>query len=134
MIVSLQPLLDENAIIVVHVLLTLAAFSLGLWQILGPKGGPRHRLVGWLWAALMVGVAGSSFWIREFRLFGPFSPIHLLSVVTLLSVPLAVHAARRRQIRRHRAIMLWLFWAALVVTGGFTLLPGRTMNAVIFGG
>ncbi|WP_259989945.1 hypothetical protein [Sulfitobacter sp. S190] len=47
-----------------------------------------------------------------------------------MSLVQAVRAARRGDIVQHRAIYLY----ALVITGAFTLLPGRTMHAVFFGG
>ena len=39
----------------------------------------------------------------------------------------------RRKVQAHRAIMINLFIFALVLTGAFTLLPGRVMHAVFFG-
>ena len=44
----------------------------------------------------------------------------------------ALHA-RRGDIRRHAWAMAALFAGALIITGGFTLLPGRIMNRVLFG-
>jgi uncharacterized membrane protein len=52
---------------------------------------------------------------------------------TLAVVPLAVVRARQHNIRAHRPSMIWIFTLALVVTGLFTLAPGRIMNKVIFG-
>ena len=78
-------------------------------------------------------VAVSSFFIHEIRLWGPFSPIHLLSVFTLIMLPLAVLRARRHDVAKHRRAMTGLFIGALVVAGAFTLLPGRIMHAVVFG-
>ena len=75
----------------------------------------------------------SSFWIAEIR-DGRFSPIHILSIVTLVSLIVAVRAARRGDVRRHRRVMLWLTFGALMTAGGFTLLPGRIMHAVLTGG
>jgi uncharacterized membrane protein len=34
----------------------------------------------------------------------------------------------------HRNSMIQLYVLALLLTGAFTLVPGRTMHAVIFGG
>jgi len=56
-----------------------------------------------------------------------------LSLFTLAMVPLAVLAARRGRIGSHRSAMTWLFFLALVVTGLFTLWPGRIMHRVVFG-
>ena len=47
---------------------------------------------------------------------------------------MAVLAARRHNVLRHRRAMLGIFLGALVVAGLFTLLPGRIMHAVVFGG
>ena len=46
---------------------------------------------------------------------------------------LAVLAARRHDVRRHRRGIVGLFAGALVVAGIFTFLPGRIMHAVVFG-
>jgi uncharacterized membrane protein len=63
---------------------------------------------------------------------GPWSPIHLLSILVLVTLPLAVIHARRHDIAQHRIAMLVLFTDALVIAGGFTFLPGRIMHAVVF--
>ena len=80
----------------------------------------------------MLTVAVSSFFIHELRFWGPWSPIHLLSILVLATLPLAVLHARRHDIARHRMAMLMLFTGALVIAGGFTFLPGRIMHAVVF--
>ena len=53
---------------------------------------------------------------------------------TLAVVPLAVLHARRHNVCAHRSAMIWIFTLALVVTGLFTLAPGRIMNKVVFDG
>jgi uncharacterized membrane protein len=132
--VSLAPLLAAPGAIIVHAFAALAAFALGLAQLIGPKGTPAHRALGWAWAALMAAVALSSFFIHTIRSFGPFSLIHLLSLFTLATLPLAILHARRHRVAQHRAAMLALFTGALVVAGVFTLYPGRIMHRVVFGG
>ena len=82
----------------------------------------------------MAGVAGSSFWIHDFRWFGPFSVIHLLSRLGLPILFQSIRVARRGNVAAHRQSMLQLNALALLPTGGFTLVPGRTMHAVPFGG
>jgi uncharacterized membrane protein len=130
---TLAPLLAAPAVIQIHAFAALAAFALGAVQLAAPKGTIPHRTFGWLWAGLMLAVVLSSFFIHEIRLWGPFSPIHLLSVFTLAMLPLAVWAARRHHVERHRQAMTSLFLGALVIAGAFTLLPGRIMHAVVFG-
>ena len=78
-------------------------------------------------------IAGSSFLINELRLWGAFSPIHLLSAWTLFSLVMAVHHVRRGNIGQHTIWMVLLYVLALLVTGLFTLWPGRIMNQVPLG-
>ena len=81
----------------------------------------------------MAYVAGSSFFISELRLRGAFSPIHLLSAWTLFSLVMAVHHVRRGNIGQHKIWMVLLYVLALLVTGLFTLWPGRIMNQMLLG-
>ncbi|MBR0691486.1 DUF2306 domain-containing protein [Bradyrhizobium manausense] len=130
---SLAPLLDAAPAIPLHAFAAMAAFVLGIVQFAAPKGTLPHRTLGWIWVALMAVVALSSFWIHQIRLVGPFSPIHLLSIFTLVMLPLAVWRARTHRVVAHRWTMIFLFTGALVVAGLFTLVPGRIMHRVIFG-
>jgi uncharacterized membrane protein len=130
---SLAPLLAASPVVQVHAFAALAAFALGLVQFAAPKGTLPHRSLGWLWVALMAVVAVSGFWIHGLRMWGPFSPIHLLSVLVLVMLPIAVLHARRHRVRHHSRTMFWLFAGALMIAGAFTLLPGRIMHAVLFG-
>jgi uncharacterized membrane protein len=130
---TLAPLLDAAPQIQVHAFAAIAAFGLGLVQLSAPKGTLPHRTVCWVWVALMFVVCVSSFFIHDIRMWGPWSPIHLLSIYVLIILPLAVLAARRHVVERHRSRMLGLFLGALVIAGAFTFWPGRIMHAVVFG-
>ena len=130
---SLAPLLDAAPAIPLHAFAAMSAFVLGLVQFAAPKGTLPHRTIGWVWGLLMAAVAASSFWIHQIRLVGRWSPIHLLSIFTLLMLPLAVWRAHRHRVTDHRRAMIAIFSGALVVAGLFTLLPGRIMHAVVFG-
>ena len=130
---TLAPLLAAPAVIQWHAFAALGAFALGAVQLAAPKGTIPHRLFGWIWATLMFTVVISSFFIHQIRLWGPWSPIHLLSLFTLVTLPLAVLLARWHEVARHRRAMTGLFVGALVIAGAFTLLPGRIMHAVVFG-
>jgi uncharacterized membrane protein len=130
---SLAPLLDAAPAIPLHAFAAMAAFALGIVQFAAPKGTLPHRTLGWIWVALMAAVAISSFWIHTIRLVGPFSPIHLLSIFTLIMLPLAVWRAHQHRVADHKRIMILTFAGALVIAGLFTLVPGRIMHAVVFG-
>jgi uncharacterized membrane protein len=130
---SLAPLLNAAPAIPLHAFAAMTAFVLGVVQLAAPKGTLPHRTIGWIWVCLILTVAGSSFWIHQSRLIGPWSPIHLLSIFTLVIVPLGVWKAHRHEVRAHRRIMIFTFSGALVIAGLFTLVPGRIMHAVVFG-
>lgn len=129
----LDPLLGAPQVIQAHAFAAMGAFVLGIVQFAGVKGARSHRIIGWIWGGLMIFVAASSFWIRQIRIWGEFSPIHLLGVLVLVLAPLAVLAARRHKVQRHAKAMTALFIGALVVAGLFTFLPGRIMYDVLFG-
>jgi uncharacterized membrane protein len=130
---NMQPLLNASPVIQLHTLAALFALVLGAFQLYMPKGGQRHRMAGYIWAVLMMFIALSSFFINHIRIIGPFSYIHILSIVTLVGVPRAILAARRGNYAAHQRGMKIVFWTALVGAGLFTLLPSRIMGQVLFG-
>jgi len=89
--VSLAPLFKAGPAIQLHAFAALAAFGLGAAQLAAPKGTLPHRAVGWAWVT-----------IHELRLWGPWSPIHLLAIYTLAMLPLAAMHARRHRVEKHR--------------------------------
>jgi uncharacterized membrane protein len=130
---NLAPLLDASPQIRIHAFSAMAAFALGAVQLAAPKGTLPHRTLGWIWVTLMLVVCISSFFIHQLRMWGQWSPIHLLAVFTLIMLPLAVLAAHRHEVPRHRGRMIGLFVGALVLAGLFTFWPGRIMYEVVFG-
>ena len=130
---TLLPLLKASTSIQLHAFAASGAFVVGTIQLVAPKGTLTHRIVGSIWVLLMLIVSISAFFIHELRLWGPWSPIHLLAIFTLVMLPIAVLRAHRHDVMRHRRAMLGLFLGGLVIAGLFTLLPGRIMHAVVFG-
>ena len=129
---TLEPLLSASPVIQVHAYSAFAAVILGAAQLALPKGDRRHRAFGWIWAALLMSVALSSLFIHTIRTFGPWSPIHLLSLFTLAVTPYAVAQARYGRVAAHQMAMTSIFSLALVVTGLFTFLarPDHEQSAV----
>jgi uncharacterized membrane protein len=80
----------------------------------------------------MVTTAVATIFIRNLN-SGSFSLIHLLTLLTLLSVPRSWLAARRRDIDAHRQHLLTFYVSAMLIAGVFTFLPGRTMWQWLFG-
>jgi uncharacterized membrane protein len=130
---TLAPLLQAAPAIQIHAFAAMTAFALGLVQLTAPKGTLPHRALGWIWVTLMLVVSISAFFIHQLRLWGQWSPIHLLAIFTLIMVPVAVLAAHRHKVERHRRAMIGIFVGALVIAGLFTFVPGRIMHAVVFG-
>jgi len=131
---NLAPLLNAPPAIQIHAFTAMTAFALGVFQLVAPKGTFRHRTTGWIWVGLMTVVAASGFWIHELRLWGPWSPIHLLSIFTLVMLPLGVWRAHTHHVPAHKWTMVSIFTGALVVAGIFTFAPGRIMYRMFFGG
>jgi uncharacterized membrane protein len=131
---TLEPLTSAPLAIQLHALAALTAVVLGTLQLVLPKGTSGHRCNGYVWAALMLTVAASGLFIHTIRMIGPFSPIHLLSLLILVTVPMAVWRARQGNAAKHGRAMRNIFWIALIGAGLFTLFPGRIMYRVLFSG
>lgn len=112
-------------LIATHAAAATTALLLGGYQLARRvKGDPVHRRVGWLWVAAMTFVATSSFAIREVR-HGQLSWLHLLSVVTLVSLILGIVRIRRGNIAGHRAAMRGSYYGLLGAAIGAAVVPDR---------
>lgn len=102
-------------------------------QLIAKKGTRSHRIIGWFWMTAMVVVAVSSFWLTGFMdLLWGYSPVHLLSIWTLVCVVVSLYAARTGNISRHRAFAVGAFYG-VIGAGLGTLAPGRTIHQWVFG-
>lgn len=125
-----QPSVRLSPWMILHLSAILPAIPLGAVMLWRRKGDRLHRLIGRVWAALMVVAALASFGLHS--LVGHIGPIHILSVITLLGIPRAIWDARRGNIARHRRTMT-LVYASLIVAGYFTLIPTRLLGHFLFG-
>ena len=117
--------------LVIHLATALPAIPLGGWLLLRRRKGDRvHRLLGRVWAALMLTTSAASFWLTG--LTGTLSPVHLFSVITPLSIARAVWAARIGNMRAHRTATTGAY-IGLLVAGGFALVPSRLLGGLVFG-
>ena len=131
---SLDPLLQAEVGIQIHAFSAIAAFLLGGFVLWRRKGTRLHKALGRVWVVLMLVVATSSLFINEIRLIGPFSPIHIFSLMVYLGIGQALWAIRvQRNVAAHRANMQGVYIGSLLLAGAFTFLPGRRMHQVLFG-
>ncbi|MEX0955252.1 MAG: DUF2306 domain-containing protein [Rhizobiaceae bacterium] len=128
------PLLQASTAIHIHVVAAVAAFLLGGVVLFRRKGDRLHRIGGRVWVTLMLVVAVSSFFIHTINLWGIWSPIHLVSVGTLVSLAYGVWLIRKHNVTGHRNTMRTTYAGALIIAGIFTFLPGRIMYEVFFEG
>ncbi|WP_270731108.1 DUF2306 domain-containing protein [Shimia sp. Alg240-R146] len=128
---TLTPLIEASFATHVHVVAAVVAICLAPVQIMPRRRGAWHKRLGYCWVLAMGVTAGSSFWITGFEVMGPFSPIHLLSVLTFLGLWSGLRAAWAGDFQGHAAAMRGMAFWALGIAGALTLLPGRIMHRVL---
>lgn len=109
-----------------HILGAMGALVLGAVLMTARKGRTFHRTAGWIWVCLVSVVAGSSIFITEIN-HGNWSLLHILTGWVLIALPLAVVAARRHNVARHRKAMMGMFYGGFFFNMFIAFLPGRTM-------
>ena len=127
---NLEILFSAPLAIQIHVYAALLAFVVGALVLWRRKGTTNHKRWGKVWVALMVITAFTSFFINEIRLLGPFSPIHLISLGTLISLYFAIKNVRAGDIESHKRSMKTTFIGAMGIAGALAFAPGRLMYDV----
>lgn len=129
-------------LLAVHITAALAAVALGpfaLWARLSGKQRPKlHRAFGYAWVTMMLLTATSAIFIRTYKLpaalmINGYTPIHLLILVTYFGLFGAFWFLAKGNLRGHKITMINIYGWACVVTGAFTLMPGRFMHTFFFG-
>ncbi len=115
--------------VVIHLATVIPAFFIGTVVMTMKKGTQLHRMLGRIWGMLMMITAIDSFWLQG--LFGGIGPIHIFSVMTLISIPRGIIAIRKGNVKVHERAMTGPF-IGLCVAGAFSFIPGRVMgNAML---
>lgn len=119
-------------VIWLHILTILVALVLTPPMLLRRRGDRSHRLFGTVWVVAMLLTAALSLFIH---VSGPgrFSIIHILSIFTLVQVPLLWRAARRHDVRRHRRGVYGMVSGALLIAGFFTFSAHRLLGGWLLG-
>ena len=126
-------LFNETQPIPLHAIMAMIAIILGGIQLSMKKGGLIHKLLGRIWVGIMMFVAITSFFIHEIKLWGVYSPIHLLSLLTIFTLGVGIYYVRVGNVKRHKQVMIATYFFALIVAGFFTLYPGRIMHQILIG-
>ena len=119
------------AIVWAHLATIMVALALTPVMLLRRRGDARHRLLGRVWAGAMILTAILSLFVRLSN-YGQFSLIHLLSVYTLVQVPILVWTARTHRVARHRRAVRAMVTGALLIAGFFTFPFGRLLGHWLF--
>ena len=108
-----------------HIATVALALALALTPVmlLRRRGDRRHRLLATALISLFVHQISP----------GHFSVIHILSVWTLVQVPIIWWSARRHRVARHRMAVRGMVTGALLIAGFFTFPFHRLLGHWLFG-
>jgi uncharacterized membrane protein len=114
----------------IHAVTILVLVVAGWIMLALPKGDRRHRTFGWIWVGGMVAMGATSLtvphgdsWVAAY--IGGGSALALLGY--------GVYAVKTRKLRNHGRTMAMLM-IALVLMSLLSLMPGRLLHDVVFGG
>lgn len=102
-----------------HFALATVSLALGAAMLLQQKGGRRHRLFGYLYAAAMILVNSSALLVHEeSQGMGPFHILALVSLATLMAgfVPAFLRWPAESWLQTHAYFMSWSY-VGLVAAG-----------------
>lgn len=119
-----------------HLATILPAFAIGTWLLLNRKGSTKHKRLGRAYMVLMLATAIITLYMPAEvgpQFLGHFGFIHGFSLLPLCLVPTAYRAARRGDVRRHRANMVGLYVGGILIAGAFAFSPGRLLHTWLFG-
>lgn len=121
---------EVPTIVWLHLVTILVALVLTPIMLLRQRGDRPHRALGTVWVAAMLATALVSFGIRASN--GGFGIIHLLSIFTLIQVPIIWWSARTHDLARHRSAVRGMVTGALLIAGVFTFPFGRMLGTWLF--
>lgn len=126
-----------SVLTLIHLSMILPCIVLGAYLLLATKGNTIHKYLGRIYMALMLSTAILTLFIPAQvgpRAWNHFGMLHLLSFMTIYAVPVAIYAARKGNLKRHRRAMWILYVGGILIAGAFAVLgEGRFLNAVVFG-
>ncbi len=131
---NFTPISQASTAIQIHLAAAVMAILLFMVIMMLRRGSRLHKFTGRIWVAIIAITSISSFWISEINHFAGFSAIHLLSIFTLVNCVIGVRAIRRGKLRTHRNAMIGIAVGGLLIAGGLSFVPGRTLYHVFLAG
>ena len=123
-------------LVFLHLSIIFPCILLGAYLLLFPKATHLHRLLGKIYLSLMGMTGIITLFISsqgEFKLLNHFGPLHVLSVITLYTVPTAYRAAKNKNIAAHKSAMIQLYIGGIIIAGSWAILgEGRLLNDFFF--
>ena len=119
-------------VVLAHAACAAVSLASGTVVLMLPKGTPWHRLLGRVFFFAMMLTALSSFAL-PFLPHGRLGSIHLLSALTLTTLPTGILHRRRGNLAAHAKVMI-MNYLGLLIAFGFALAPPRLAGGVVFGG
>jgi uncharacterized membrane protein len=115
-----------------HLATIFIALILTPVMLLRKRGDRLHRQLGWVWVSALFLTALFSLDVRMINR-GGFSLIHLLSVWTIIQVPIIIWSAKTHRVARHRSSIRGMVFGALLIAGFFTFPFNRMLGQWLFG-
>lgn len=119
----------------IHLSTIIPCVIIGTVLLLIKKGTPIHKKAGRVYMILMLFTAVITLFMPAkvgATFLGHFGWIHLLSFLTIWTVPAAYTAIRKGNVKSHKQKMIILYFGAIIIAGAFTLMPGRYLNDLLF--
>ena len=113
--------------ILIHLVAASIALLLGGVILFIQKGTQRHKILGRIWAVSILVTAIGSFAIQT---SGQLSPIHILSVISLISLFVGIFAIRKGNVKAHRSAMIGGY-TGLFIAFLFTFDPERFIGQLV---
>ncbi|MFP4845534.1 DUF2306 domain-containing protein [Winogradskyella sp. PE311] len=128
--------MDYKTLMFLHLYTVVPCLFIGGFLLIIKKGTKIHKQLGRIYMVLMLFTAIVTLFMPAY--VGPtvldhFGWIHIFSFLTIHAVPTAYLAIKKGNVKAHKRKMILLYFGALIIAGGFTLVPGRYLHEVFFG-
>lgn len=134
--ILVEKIMEYKYLMYSHLLTVVPCIFIGAYLLIVKKGTLYHKLLGKIYMSLMMVTAIITLFMPAYvgsQFLNHFGYIHIFSFLTLYSVPTAIIAVKKGQIKKHKMKMILLYFGAIVIAGGFTLTPGRFLHTFFFG-